>query len=537
MRNITKHPIEQNNESENSNVNYESSEEIHEVKKRKNKEIEQDKFERQLDKPYKLINHINDRAFNEAFKDNKDDLVNFLKLLIVYRENKQDIYKKIRLELLKKNSERSAEFCKWRNDIFDMSQQLDPDIVDTVHGHPNNEENDLDTLSRFADKQFNIEIDINNLKFILKDIQDNRSLAIVVEKHEPHPVSIEMTSIEKGNCYEFEILQLLRDNGIECNATRTSHDNKFTRTSHDNKFIDLKCKVGPKDIREFTGTVHKQPEGTIGIFVTNTLYTDNAENEARNSKRTIILCNENNLIESIKLALKEYKAQFEKAPVIEEFVIENIEFNEFDKIDIYGIVLVGRCKIGCIKVKHNIMMTEMWFNIFSLMNYDNYSKFSTLNFSAYKAYHKKINIRQSLNYKTDILCAHNYHDISVCLIKKVTKRKDRDWITLEDRRERLVNRKIKYEKNLPYIKIGSNKYNKKDGRMFYGLGKDKCRICGKVDYLSSGYISNSKCSCERDYSFFIKSSSYSTINLLKYYYHHDVCVGCLEESISEVLDN
>ncbi|RHZ82105.1 hypothetical protein Glove_114g199 [Diversispora epigaea] len=82
-----------------------------------------DKFERQFDKPYKLIKHVNDRAFNEAFKDNKDDLINFLKLLTVYYEKKQDIYKEIRLEFLKKNFERSAEFCKWKNDIFDMSQR------------------------------------------------------------------------------------------------------------------------------------------------------------------------------------------------------------------------------------------------------------------------------------------------------------------------------------------------------------------------------------------------------------------------------
>jgi len=47
------------------------------------------------------------------------------------------------------------------------------------------------------------------------------------------------------------------------------------------------------------------------------------------------------------------------------------------------------------KYNMNIRLTkisEMWFNIFSFMEYDDYSKFSTLNFAAYKAYRKKINI-------------------------------------------------------------------------------------------------------------------------------------------------
>jgi len=124
------------------------------------------------------------------------------------------------------------------------------------------------------------------------------------------------------------------------------------------------------------------------------------------------------------------------------------------------------------------------------------------------------------------------------LIKKVIKRKDGNWVTIEDRKGRLFNKKIKYERNQPYIKNKSNKYYKKDRRKtFSNLGKDKCRICGKVDYLFSGYISNSKCSCEPDYSYLIRLSSYNTIDSLKYHHHYDVCIGCLKESISEILDN
>ncbi|RHZ58321.1 hypothetical protein Glove_374g34 [Diversispora epigaea] len=101
------HQVIENNESENSNVNYESSEEIHEAKKRKNKEIKQNEFEKRFDKPYKSINHVNYLAFKK----------------------KQDIFKDIHSEFPKKNSERSAEFCKWKNDICDMSQRnVDIDI-------------------------------------------------------------------------------------------------------------------------------------------------------------------------------------------------------------------------------------------------------------------------------------------------------------------------------------------------------------------------------------------------------------------------
>jgi len=118
------------------------------------------------------------------------------------------------------------------------------------------------------------------------------------------------------------------------------------------KFKSPMYKVQPKDIREFSGTLHKQAEGVIGFFVTNVQYTKNAENEVTNlKKRKIILCNENNIIESIKLALKEHEKQSEETSVIEEIVFENIELNEYDKADIFGIKIEGKCKIGTLKVK------------------------------------------------------------------------------------------------------------------------------------------------------------------------------------------
>lgn len=114
----------------------ESPEEIREVKKRRNEQLKNEEINeetvqdniKRFDKTYKLMNYVNDRAFNEAFKD-KDDLFNFLKLLIICYEKKQDIYKEIRSKFLKKNTERSEKFCKWKNDIFDMSQRnVDIDI-------------------------------------------------------------------------------------------------------------------------------------------------------------------------------------------------------------------------------------------------------------------------------------------------------------------------------------------------------------------------------------------------------------------------
>jgi len=107
------------------------------------------------------------------------------------------------------------------------------------------------------------------------------------------------------------------------------------------KFKDLKYKVGPNDIREFVGTVHNQQEGTIGIFVTNSSYTDNAKNIAENSKVTIILCKEDNLIESIKYAFEKYKNKSKRGFSMDD--VEEIEIGEFEirDIKISGIKMKG----------------------------------------------------------------------------------------------------------------------------------------------------------------------------------------------------
>ncbi|RHZ58324.1 hypothetical protein Glove_374g33 [Diversispora epigaea] len=188
----------------------------------------------------------------------------------------------------------------------EFNRNLDTDIFDTVHGRPDSEENDIDALYRFAKEQFEIESfcelsnqrkqrsaklglitynnhfceyceryycicnskrmrtssSINDTGIILGCklrcwSEDGEVLAEMREKPINRQCRIQYLDtwelLEKGDGYEFKIFQLLRDNGIECNAMRTSYDNKFI------------------------ATLHKKLEETI-----------------------------DNLIESIKLALKEY---------------------------------------------------------------------------------------------------------------------------------------------------------------------------------------------------------------------------------------
>lgn len=50
----------------------------------------------------------------------------------------------------------------------------DCDIWDTVRGYPQIDEDDNDALERFTREQFNIKINLNKIKFILKDNLDNK---------------------------------------------------------------------------------------------------------------------------------------------------------------------------------------------------------------------------------------------------------------------------------------------------------------------------------------------------------------------------
>jgi hypothetical protein len=162
---------------------------------------------------------------------------------------------------------------------------------------------------------------------------------------------------------------MLRDNDIECNSTRTSFTidkqfipigdggiDLFGNIKKMNFIMQLKYKSpgysnSPAVVREFLGTLHKQPEGVIGFLVSNAPFSNNARNIATNSERKIILCNNNNLIENLKLALKDYKKKPDDYYMFEELSIENIELETKDS-NIFGIDIKGSCKINNLKVKH-----------------------------------------------------------------------------------------------------------------------------------------------------------------------------------------
>lgn len=107
----------------------------------------------------------------------------------------------------------------------------------------------------------------------------------------------------------------------------------------------------PKDIREFSGTLHKQPEGVVGFFVSNVRFSAGAIIEAKNSKRKIILCSEKDLITNIKLALEECNNDSENSSIVEDLDIENIVFETKNSINIFGINITGNCKINSLTAK------------------------------------------------------------------------------------------------------------------------------------------------------------------------------------------
>ncbi|CAG8803989.1 35437_t:CDS:2, partial [Racocetra persica] len=72
---------------------------------------------------------------------------------------------------------------------------------------------------------------------------------------------------QKGDELEFFLLQLLQENLIECNTTRTSYFVNSTFTPIGDGRIDL-------------FVLAKQAEDTVEFFVTNTEYSLNALNEA-----------------------------------------------------------------------------------------------------------------------------------------------------------------------------------------------------------------------------------------------------------------
>ncbi|CAG8543078.1 4275_t:CDS:2, partial [Scutellospora calospora] len=104
---------------------------------------------------------------------------------------------------------------------------------------------------------------------------------------------------------------ILVQNGIEANVTKTyiRKDNEFIligdggvdlfgnfgtmnyiiQAKYRTKPDDKEAYVSPKDIREFSAVLMKQPKDTVGFFVSNAKYSNRAENAATNSKLNLIL--------------------------------------------------------------------------------------------------------------------------------------------------------------------------------------------------------------------------------------------------------
>jgi len=104
--------------------------------------------------------------------------------------------------------------------------------------------------------------------------------------------------------------------------------------------------VQPSEVREFAGTLADRPE-TIGFFVSNAPYGIKSKTIANNSNKKMVLCNENNIIANIKLAFNE----FDQLRELEELEINDIEIDTESMVDLYGIKVNGKCKIGSLKIK------------------------------------------------------------------------------------------------------------------------------------------------------------------------------------------
>jgi hypothetical protein len=112
---------------------------------------------------------------------------------------------------------------------------------------------------------------------------------------------------------------------------------------------DENAYVSPKDVREFAAVLMEQPEGTVGLFVSNANYSTRTQNYALNSKYKIILCNEDNVVEKIKEAQLSLLENSEKDNNI---YIEDISTEEGVSTNIFGIKFNGKIRIGRIHSKN-----------------------------------------------------------------------------------------------------------------------------------------------------------------------------------------
>ena len=154
---------------------------------------------------------------------------------------------------------------------------------------------------------------------------------------------------QKGDNFEFKIIELLKNNGINSNAVRTEYTINNSKKFIGDGGIDIfgnsksfpfiiQCKfktdnttfIPISNIREFIGTLSKQPNDCVGIFVTNALYSTRTQNEANNSRYKIYLTTEMKLIETINKIEKNENYQNRQQYTSIKLNIENGEFNFFN---------------------------------------------------------------------------------------------------------------------------------------------------------------------------------------------------------------
>jgi restriction endonuclease Mrr len=168
-----------------------------------------------------------------------------------------------------------------------------------------------------------------------------------------------LTTKEKGDAFEYKIIEILKNERIKAYGIRVLYKLqdgvKYTGdggidiigNTKDFQFI-IQCKyktkdnVTPTEIRDFIGALSNQQDKCIGIFVTNTKYSERAVNEAHNNKNhKIYLTTDNDLIKTFSIisndVMKENTLELERK-INEQKIDINFHIckdGEFNFLDFY----------------------------------------------------------------------------------------------------------------------------------------------------------------------------------------------------------
>jgi hypothetical protein len=199
-----------------------------------------------------------------------------------------------------------------------------------------------------------------------------------------------------------------------------------------------------------------------------------------------------------------------------DIIIEIFKYLSFN--DKYSFACVNKFLWECYKEEN--VKTKVWTSIFSHMDYKDYSMIKTINSHVYEAFEKMISKRRKISPQKDLFYNSSSGKLNIYHIESNFKRKDGNYIKIKHNSGKIINRKVKYEKNSPYIKDGWQKLQKGDIQLLEKINMKRCCICKKYDYLSSGYVLSSKCGC----NLMIDSTFKPDI----YHYHFDICIDCLK---------